>query len=47
MGEESCGWNSCFISSLSSDAGWRLGQGSRTNKARRGGDGRMILSLLM
>lgn len=47
MGEDSCGWTSCFISRHSSEAGWRLGQGSRTSKARKGGDGRMILPWLM
>lgn len=34
MEEASRGWTSCFISSHSSEAGWSLGQGSRTSKAR-------------
>lgn len=33
--EASRGWTSCFISSHSSEAGWSLGQGSRTSKARK------------
>lgn len=36
MEEESCGWTSCFISSHSSEAGWRLGQGSRTSNTGKG-----------
>lgn len=34
MEEASRGWTSYFISSHSSEAGWSLGQGSRTSKAQ-------------
>lgn len=45
MEEVGCGWTSCFISSHSSEAGWRLGQKSRTSKTGKGADGRMIFVL--
>lgn len=36
MEDASRGWTSCFISSHSSEAGWRLGQGSRTSTSGKG-----------
>lgn len=45
MGEDTCGWTSCLISSQSSEAGWRLGQGTRTRRTGEGADRRMVLVL--
>lgn len=46
MREESRGWTPCFISSPSSGVGWSLGQGSRTSKAGKAGNGTVTLPWL-